>query len=92
MNGLKGLFNSRKATSTWALIAGLSALLIFGYLPAEYYAALIGSIKSVWLASHSHEESAKAKAGADLMDQVAIAATKVAAQRPDDRPEKESSR
>lgn len=78
MKGIKGLFDSRKAISTWLIFAGLTALLIYGYLPAETYAMMVTGIKAVWLGAHSHEESSKAKAGASLIDQLAKGAVEVA--------------
>lgn len=77
MKGIKGLLDSRKAVMVILMLAGLTYLLIAGHLDQTHYAGAIAVIKSFWLTSHSYEESAKAKAGADLIDKAADAALRL---------------
>ncbi len=78
IRGLTGLFKSRKAVVFLLEAAVLTYLLQRGYLSAEVYTFALTAAGGVWKVTHSHEESNKAKAQKEPMEQLLDRATTIA--------------
>jgi len=68
MNGLKGIFDSRKAVMVVLMLATLTYLLITGKIDQTHYAGAVATIKSFWLGAHAHEERGKMPAVTKLLE------------------------